>query len=142
VAGSLAVEPLRRRLGTKVVLTLDVIGTFLLVAVPAVTTSVWPVGVSMVVAGAGSAVWRVVVNSIRQTIVADELLGRVYASSRLISWGVLPVGAALGGIVAELFSVRTVFMVAASASFALIGVFWRHVHASDLAVGADVTDRP
>lgn len=134
VAGSLAVEPLRRRSGTKAVLTLDLIGTFLLVAVPAATTSPWLIGPAMVVAGAGSAVWRVIVNSIRQAIVTDDLLGRVYASSRLISWGVLPLGAALGGMIAEWRSVRTVFAVAAAAALALVGVFWRHTRASDLAV--------
>jgi hypothetical protein len=134
VAGSLAVEPLRRRAGTRAALTLDLIGTFLLVAVPAATTSPWLVGAAMVVAGAGSAVWRVIVNSIRQIIVRDDLLGRVYASSRLISWGVLPIGAALGGMVAQWHSVRALFVVAAAVALVTVAGFWRHARRAEFGI--------
>ena len=36
-----------------------------------------------------------------------HLLGRVYAASRVISWGTVPLGAALAGLVADLTTVRT-----------------------------------
>jgi hypothetical protein len=48
------------------------------------------------------------------------LLGRVYSASRVISWGVLPVGAALGGLLAEGWGVRAVFVVGGLASVGLL----------------------
>lgn len=52
----------------------------------------------------------VAVNSIRQRVVPNELLGRVYGAYRLISWGTLPIGAFLAGIVAELAGLQVVFL--------------------------------
>jgi hypothetical protein len=53
----------------------------------------------------------------------DELLGRVYSASRLISWGVLPVAAAASGIAAELLGIRTVYAIGAVVSMGLVVAF-------------------
>ena len=47
--------------------------------------------------------------SLRQRIVPDHLLGRVNAGYRLVAWGTMPLGAALGGVVAARFSLTTAF---------------------------------
>jgi MFS family permease len=52
--------------------------------------------------------------------VPDRLLGRVNASYRLLAWGTMPIGAALGGIIGEVLGLRAVFLVAAIASGLLI----------------------
>jgi MFS family permease len=123
IAGANAVEPLRRRLGARRLLALDVVGTIVLVGTPALTTNPFAIGAAMFVGGAGSAVWRVIVAMVRQTVTPAELLGRVYSANRVISWGVLPIGAALGGVVAQAFGVRAVFAVAAVASLGLLAAF-------------------
>jgi len=43
-------------------------------------------------------VWNVVTVSLRQTIIPDRLLGRVNSVYRFFAWGMIPVGAALGGL--------------------------------------------
>jgi MFS family permease len=120
VAGAAVVTPLRRRLGAHRLLALDVVGTILLIGTPAVTANPWAIGAAMAVGGAGSSVWRVIVAVIRQAVTPAELLGRVYSASRVISWGVLPVGAALGGLLAEGWGVRAVFVVGGLASVGLL----------------------
>jgi hypothetical protein len=45
--------------------------------------------------------FNVVFGSIRQRIVPNHLLGRVMASFRVISWGSIPLGALLGGIIGQ-----------------------------------------
>jgi hypothetical protein len=40
--------------------------------------------------------------SLRQRIAPDHLLGRVNAGYRLFAWGTMPIGALLGGLIAEL----------------------------------------
>ncbi len=47
-------------------------------------------------------------------IVADHLLARVNAGYRLLAWGTMPIGAALGGLIAERFEVTTVFWTSAT----------------------------
>jgi hypothetical protein len=57
--------------------------------------------------------WNVVTVSLRQRITPDHLLGRLNAGYRLLGWGSIPIGAALGGLVAEAAGVRTAFAVSA-----------------------------
>ena len=47
----------------------------------------------------------------RQTITPDELQGRVNVVARMIAWGGQPFGAAVGGLVASVFGVRTALLV-------------------------------
>jgi hypothetical protein len=43
--------------------------------------------------------WNVITVSFRQTVIPDELLGRVNSVYRFFGWGMMPIGAALGGLV-------------------------------------------
>jgi len=51
--------------------------------------------------------------SLRQTIVPSHLLGRVIASGRLVTWGALPAGALLGGMLGETIGLHETLIVAA-----------------------------
>lgn len=55
--------------------------------------------------------WNVVGRALRASIVPDALLGRVVASGRMIAWGAIPVGSALGGVMADAFGLRMPFYV-------------------------------
>ena len=71
------------------------------------------IGVVLVATGAIGGAFNVVFGSIRQRIVPNHLLGRVMASFRVISWGSLPLGALLGGLVGQTFGLAAVFVGAA-----------------------------
>jgi hypothetical protein len=53
-----------------------------------------------VVMGVGIGIANVHAVSLRQTAVSATVLGRVNAAYRMISWGAIPLGAALGGVLA------------------------------------------
>ncbi|MEG3628803.1 MFS transporter [Streptomyces poriticola] len=55
--------------------------------------------------------WNIPVMSLRQRLTPEELQGRVMSVSRLCAWGSMPLGAALGGLLAEALSVPAVFLV-------------------------------
>nr|WHW29289.1 putative MFS transporter [uncultured bacterium] len=62
--------------------------------------SSWPLvwvmtSISMFVA----VLWNVITVSLRQTIIPDHLLGRVNSVYRFFAWGMMPIGAFLGGVV-------------------------------------------
>jgi MFS family permease len=42
--------------------------------------------------------WNVITVSLRQTIIPDHLLGRVNSVYRFFAWGMMPIGAVLGGV--------------------------------------------
>ncbi|MGI9644909.1 MAG: MFS transporter [Ilumatobacteraceae bacterium] len=43
--------------------------------------------------------WNVITVSLRQTIIPDHLLGRVNSVYRFFAWGMMPIGAILGGLI-------------------------------------------
>ena len=102
VVGGAFASATSRRLGS---------GTCLAIAlgVPVVLSTViglvplWPVVV--VAFGLETLVgtlWNVITVSLRQTIIPSHLLGRVNSVYRFFAWGMMPIGAALGGLVAAI----------------------------------------
>jgi hypothetical protein len=62
---------------------------------------------------AGSVIFGINAVSLRQTVSPDRLLGRVTATSRMVSWGATPLGALLGGALGETLGVVPTRTVAA-----------------------------
>lgn len=110
IAGGVLSGHLQRRLGRARTLTASLAGMVAYVVVPALTESVVIVAVTFVVGGFMIMAWNVIVVSFRQRVTPDDLLGRVNSAFRLVAWGTLPLGAALGGAIGEWLGVRWVFV--------------------------------
>jgi Na+/melibiose symporter-like transporter len=67
-------------------------------------------GYALVGLGAGG--WNVLSATRRQRLTAPPMMGRVTNSYRMLTWGLMPVGAGLAGPVAELTSLGTVYLLA------------------------------
>ena len=113
LAGSWLAAPAERILGRGRVLTLSIVAGSVALAVPVVTAAFVPVALAGTVIGVGMVCWNVVTVSLRQRITPDHLLGRLNAGYRLLGWGTIPIGAALGGLVAETAGLRTAFAASA-----------------------------
>jgi MFS family permease len=113
VLGTIFAVPFLRRFGRSSAVAMDILGTFIMLLIPALTANAWAIGVAAVMGGIGSAMWGIVVSSIRQQIVPDEMLGRTSGVFRLFGYGALSVGAALAGIVAQIAGIPAVFALCA-----------------------------
>ena len=113
VVGSRAAPRLERALGRPQCLALSVVVLSLTMLTPVVTDSVAVAAAALGVSSVAVVVWNVITVSLRQGITPDHLLGRMNAAYRLLGWGGMPVGAALGGVVAELAGLRATFAVSA-----------------------------
>ncbi len=118
--GSIIEERVEARLGRSNVLFLTVVVAGLVMLVPALTAHPVPVALGLAAMGATFMMWNIITVSLRQRITPDHLLGRMNATYRLFAWGVMPIGALLGGLVAELLGLRAVFLAAAAASLAML----------------------
>ena len=103
---------LRKRVSATVLLFVDTLGTIALVAPAAFDAPVWAVAAGIFFASAGSTTWRILTSLLRQQEVPDSMLGRVYAVYRVISWGTLPIGAALASAVTAVGGVDAALKVA------------------------------
>ncbi|WP_200882700.1 MFS transporter [Amycolatopsis sp. MJM2582] len=137
VLGTVLVGPVNRLIGRRWAMFVDIVGTVLMVGVPAVIpagpAAVWPVGVAAFLAGVGGTMWTVNSRVISQSLVPNELLGRFGAASRLLSWGMLPVSAAVAGGLAELFGFQIAFGVFAVVCLLMVYPFLRVITADAVA---------
>jgi len=111
VVGAMTVGWINRLLGRRWALFSDIIGTMVMVGAPAVTTNVIAVAAAAFLGGMGGVLWSVNSRTIGQSLVPDELLGRYNAAARLFSWGAMPVGAAIGGALAQWVGLQFPFWV-------------------------------
>jgi MFS family permease len=102
---------LSKRLGSGTCLAIT-LGSGAVTSILIGLSSWWPVVMVLfgVMATLGAS-WNVITVSLRQTIIPSHLLGRVNSVYRFFAWGMMPLGAALGGatvtIVSHLASRRT-----------------------------------
>ncbi len=125
LVGSFLAARTERRLGRARSLVLTVIGSTVMVGTPALTSNPIVVGAAFFLGGATIVMWNVVTVSLRQRITPDRLLGRVNSAYRLLAWGTMPLGAAAGGVLAQLLGLRAVFAIMAAITLAMLIVMRR-----------------
>ncbi len=123
--GALSVTTLNRWFGRRAVMFVDLLGTLAMMAVPAATLNLWAVAASAFAGGLGGTLWTINARTISQALVPGSLLGRYNAAARLFSWGAMPIGAGLGGLIAEYFGMRAAFVGFGVATLLLIVPFLR-----------------
>lgn len=124
--GTVATEPVLRRLGRARTLTVSILAMAFFAGGPALTTDPVVLGGFLFVGGFGILLWNIPTVSFRQSVTPDHLLGRVNSAYRLLAWGTMPVGAAIGGLLGEVLPLRTVFAITGLASLALL-IVNRHI---------------
>jgi MFS family permease len=96
------------------------------------------VAVQQVVFWAGIMVNSIAQVSFRQTVTPEPMLGRMNATIRFLVWGLTPVGAVVGGVLAGWIGVRpTLAVAAAGASAAFVWAFWSPLRNLREAPGTD-----
>jgi MFS family permease len=99
--------------------------TSLLLIVPVIVPSPWTLYPTAVLWGVAGAAGNVLVISARQRLIPAELLGRVNSAYRLVGMGGMPLGAALGGVVAEFAGLGAVLVGATGVCLGGVGLVWR-----------------
>ncbi|KQS98904.1 MFS transporter [Cellulomonas sp. Leaf395] len=110
VLGSLAAEPLSRRIPEVRLLLGCWILNSLLLLVPVLVPTVPAIAAAVFLLGFTNTNGNVISQSMRQRMVAPGMLGRVGGAGRTLAYGLMPVGALLGGLVAEQWGLPAVFV--------------------------------
>ena len=112
VLGSLVAARIARVVGTARVTVWTMVLSALAFLIFGLSSAPWPAGVMFGLVGLLTVVFNVVLESLRQALTPDRLLGRVIGAFRLFSFGVVPFGSLLGGVLARSFGLRAPFVVA------------------------------
>ncbi|WP_436530202.1 MFS transporter [Actinoplanes sp. HUAS TT8] len=128
-AGSAA--RLAHRFGTARVLRAGLIVEVITHLTLAVTTNPIVAGSVIVIFGVHTTVWGVLVASIRQRTVPDQLRGRVGSAFGLLETGGAAIGWLLGAALTQFWSVTTPFWLAAFAMLTVVAAAWRPLSRAD-----------
>lgn len=120
ITGAQAAPRILRALGKPRGVVLSVVGLAGGVALMGAADGIWLAGSGYALVGFSGEIWNIASVTYRQSITPDDLLGRVMAGFRVIAYGAFPIGAALGGVIAGLTTLRTAFFVGAGLIAALI----------------------
>ncbi len=105
------------------------------------TSNAYVVGAMFAASGVGVVLWNIITVSLRQSIIPDDLLGRVNSAYRFFGWGALPVGSLLGGALAEWFGLRAPFIVAGVVQLVALGAFLPIVNTASIAAAREGAER-
>ena len=144
VAGGLLAPWLRRRWSAATILSVAGLLAGLAYLVMAATSSVLVAQAAFVVEASAVAAGTVASISLRQRHIPRALMGRVSNVFRSIIWGAIPLGALIGGLLADTRGLRSPFVFAGLAQIALVVAtavsLQRRVHMTDGPGGGPVID--
>lgn len=110
VAGSLSTELIQRRIA-EVPLMLGCWGVnTVMLLLPVISPTAGAIAAAMFVLGFTNTIGNILSLTIRQRLVPTGMLGRIGGASSTIGYGLMPVGAFLGGLVGEAWGLPTVFV--------------------------------
>jgi MFS family permease len=115
LAGALLANRLSRRFGVGPTIVIGAAGStslLLLAAAPASNPIPFLIA-SQAISSMGVPIYNITQLSYRQAITPRRIQGRMNSVMRFIVWGVMPLGALLGGAIASWFSLRTAIWVGA-----------------------------
>lgn len=123
VLGSLIASKLSEKIGQGASLFTAILVSGLTLAVVGLATSAVVVWVMFAIQAVFVVLWNVITVSLRQSLIPDNLLGRVNSVYRFIGWGMMPIGSVLGGLLVTIaeplagrdWALRIPFLVAAAA---------------------------
>ena len=124
VMGALAAGPIARRFGgARSVLLGEVISIgVLLIPLTMPGAGLLLFGAGMLIDSFAVVVYNVNQVSFRQRLCPDRLLGRMNATMRFVVWGVLPIGALLGGVLGSAAGLRPTLWIGAAGQ--VLAVLW------------------
>jgi predicted MFS family arabinose efflux permease len=112
--GSAVATKLAQRVGTaRAVIVACLFGGILALTIPLTTafSNIYFYGLGMAGFSFGAVVGSIMTRTHRQTDSPPELLSRVMATVRFVSWGAMPLGAALSGVLASTAGVKSALWV-------------------------------
>ena len=100
VAGGLIANRLSTRFTRGKTLAATMILATTLIVATGLVPSIYLFTLVATVAGLASTIWNILLMSTYQVLIPNHLYGRIHGARRTIVWGLMPIGAFLGGVIA------------------------------------------
>jgi predicted MFS family arabinose efflux permease len=125
-------ERIIHRVGEVRLLVVCFLADSLLLLVPLLAPHPAPVAAALVVMGATGNVANVITQSIRQRLVPRHMLGRIAGAGRTFGYGLMPLGAIVGGLVGQAWGLPASLLVGAGLCLTATAVLAARVRQRDV----------
>lgn len=121
VLGSLIAERVQHRLGEIPTMLGCLFASTLLLLIPVLWPNPWATAAAFALIGVTNTMGNVIAQSLRQRLVPGDMLGRIGGASRTLSFGLMPLGALAGGVLAQAAGLAATFHAAVALSLLACG---------------------
>jgi len=101
VLGGVLTPVLSKKFGRGAVLAVAIFISSITVLFQGLSPNVWVFGVIGFISTFSITNWNILLMSCYQVLIPAELYGRIHGARRTFVWGVMPIGALLGGVIAQ-----------------------------------------
>ena len=126
LAGSIAAPMVSKYLGRGKALAINVFFASLLVIFIGLSPNAYFFAAVSVLIGFTISVWNILLMSLYQSLIPPELYGRIHGARRTIVWGLMPIGALLGGVIAR-GGLRLPFLIGGSIATLIAFFSYKHI---------------
>ncbi len=126
LAGSIAAPMVSKYLGRGKALAINVFFASLLVIFIGLSPNAYFFVAMSVLIGFTISVWNILLMSLYQSLIPPELYGRIHGARRTIVWGLMPIGALLGGVIAR-GGLRLPFLIGGSIATLIAFFSYKHI---------------
>ncbi|PWK47756.1 putative MFS family arabinose efflux permease [Actinoplanes xinjiangensis] len=141
--GAVLSSPLAERIGSGRAVIVSVVVFSVGAAMVPLATGIAGFTAGLFVVYLGVVVFNVLQMTICQTVTPDRLLGRMNATLRFLSWGAVPVGAAVGGLLVVPLGIRAVLWIAAGVcALAVLPLLFSKIRTGSADVEPQPQDEP
>jgi len=126
LAGSIAAPMVSKYLGRGKALAINVFFASLLVIFVGLSPNAYFFVAVSVLIGFTISVWNILLMSLYQSLIPPELYGRIHGARRTIVWGLMPIGALLGGVIAR-GGLRLPFLIGGSIATLIAFFSYKHI---------------
>jgi MFS family permease len=126
LVGSIAAPMVSKYLGRGKALAINVFLASLLVLFIGLSPNAYFFVAVSVLIGFTISVWNILLMSLYQSLIPPELYGRIHGARRTIVWGLMPIGALLGGVIAR-GGLRLPFLIGGSIATLIAFFSYKHI---------------
>jgi len=101
IAGSLIASRASNTFGRSLVMTCAIVASSVLVLIEGFAPNIYVLVPLATLGGFVISQWNILLMATYQTVIPQDLYGRIHGTRRTLVWGVMPIGSLLGGVLAK-----------------------------------------
>jgi MFS family permease len=105
IAGAFVAPRLSEKLGRSYVMTFGIVSSSVVLLLQGFSNNIYIFVALATFGGFAISQWNILLMATYQTVIPNELYGRIHGTRRTLVWGMMPIGSLLGGVLAH-YSLR------------------------------------